>query len=376
MVKIRHVNLANAEEAVKPLRGANDSFTFVIRDDNKHVTAPIASRLINVLSKKPTVKSDFLCAQTGQSLEDVVHQTVANAYENWMRHSLYMLGRHIDASKYKLDDAQSKRLRVHLYDADELADSVVNKALHDPLFVKPGAPEPYLISLDDMIAVPEGRGGEISFSRLFSLCGKDYFDYTARPGHPAIRHQLAKVRNDLKQRFEQTGQATPIVLLEDNIRHARMLNWLENLMDDHGLFDHAYLAGISTCFCSADDAELSKIKHKGTRSVPVSVGVDYVGVNADVQTPRDLMFDGFVVKIDGKKGRLPGIFMDVASRFSVAETRSEAFKEDIRRINREFCLDIREKLGVNMPLLWFVGAKPVSHVTNTHVNTSMLKVMR
>ena len=142
------------------------------------------------------------------------------------------------------------------------------------------------------------------------------------------------------------------------------------------MFDHAYLAGIITCICSADDVELSKIKHKGTRSVPVSVGVDYVGVNADVQTPRDLMFDGFVVKIDGKKGRLPGIFMDVASRFSVAETRSEAFKEDIRRINREFCLDIREKLGVNMPLLWFVGAKPVSHVTHTHVNTPMLKVMR
>ena len=375
MVKIRNVTLANAEEAVMPMRGSENSFTFVIRDDTDFVTTPIKARLLRVLSKKPTLKSEYAMASNDETLDAAIDRIVDRAYQKWMRHALYMLGRHIDADKYDLNPQRRNELSVHLYDADELTNSVIKKA-HSAQFVKADDPAPYLISLDDMIPVSDELGGEISFSRLFSLCGTDYFDYTARPGHPAIHRQLDKVKADLNARFEQSGKSTPIVLLEDNVRHARMLNWLENLMDGHGLFNHAHLAGISTCFCSADDAELSKIVHKGHLAVPVAVGVNYLGVNADVQTPRDLMFDGFVVKIDGQKGRLPGIFMDVASRFSVSEPRSEAFKEDIRCINREFCADIRKNLGVNMPLSWFVGAKPVSHVTNTHVNTSMLKVMR
>lgn len=376
MVKVKNLSLQNAENELQGLQGREDTLTLVIRDDTDHVTSPLKDRLINEIQTKKSCRERFNQLAENASIEmpldQHVNRVVNNAYQIWLRKSLYTLGRHLDADKYDLNQESRSKLFVHLYNADELTGAIIEKADD---FDGLNGNQPYLISLDDMIHVPDGLGGDISFSRLFSLCGRDYFDYTARPGYPELSKQMAIIRQDLQQRYNQTGQRVPIVLLEDNVRHARMLNWLELQMDDAGLFDNAYLAGISTCFCSADNEELLKIQHRG-QSVPVAVGVNYLGVKSDVQTPRDLLFDGFVVEIDGQKGRLPGIFMDVASRFSVTQDRADEFTHDVRQINREFCADIQKNLGVNMPLSWFVGAKPVSHVTNTHTNTSMMKVMK
>lgn len=376
MVKVKNLSLQNAESEVVGLKGREDTLTLVIRDDTEHVTAPLKDNLLRTITQNPTPRERFnqIAQDTGVNLplDRHIDRVVNNSYQIWLRKSLYMLGRHLDTDKYDLNTHSRRNIFVHLYNADELADSIIDKA--DKLPEQNNA-HPYLISLDDMIHVPEGQGGTISFSRLFSICGRDYFDYTARPGYPAIADQMAIVKADLDRRSREIGGPVPIVLLEDNVRHARMLNWLEQKMEAAGLFENAYLSGISTCFCSADDQELAKIVHKG-QSVPVTVGVNYLGVNSDVQTPRDLLFDGFVVEIDGQKGRLPGVFMDVASRFSVKEDNADKFVRDIKRINREFCADIKDNLGVNLPLSWFVGAKPVSHVTNTHSNTSMLKVMK
>ncbi len=376
-MKVRNISLQKAEQAVNALRGSEGRLTLVIRDDTEHVTSHLKERLIHDITIKPSCRERFnaLAAHVDDagSIEQRVNSVVNNAYQIWLRKSFYALGKYVDVNKYDLDDSRRNKLSVHMYNAQDLTDVIVDRAQN--MAGKPHGVQPYLISLDDMIPVPEGLGGEISFSRLFSICGRDYFDYTARPGHPAIAEQMKIVREDLERRYQETGHKQPIVLLEDNVRHARMLNWLENQMDEAHLFDYGYLAGISTCFCSANDDELSKIKHKG-KSVPVTVGVNYHGVNSDVQTPRDLLFDGFVVKIDGEKGRLPGIFMDVASRFSVKEDCADEFTREMRHVNFEFCEDIQKNLGVNIPLSWFVGAKPVSYVTNTHANTSMMKVMK
>jgi hypothetical protein len=377
VVKVRNISLNSAEQAVGALRGSEDSLTLVIRDDTEHVTSPLKERLVQDITSKPSRKERFnmLAASVNDTatVEQRVDNVVNNAYQTWLRNSFYALAKHLDVNKYDLDDSRRNKLFVHMYNAQDLTDAIVDHA--KLMSSKSRDVPPYLISLDDMIHVPDGLGGDISFSRLFSICGRDYFDYTARPGHPAIAEQMKSVREDLKLRYQRTGEKQPIILLEDNVRHARMLNWLENQMDEAHLFDYGYLAGIATCFCSANDAELSKIKHKG-KSVPVSVGVNYHGVNSDVQTPRDLLFDGFVVKIDGQKGRLPGIFMDVASRFSVKRDHADEFTQEMRDVNYAFCEDIQKNLGVNMPLSWFIGAKPVSYVTNTHTNTSMMKVMK
>lgn len=377
MVKVRNISVEQAQDYVEPLKGQDDILTIVIRDDTFHVTAPLKARIKSKLNQNPILRERFnvlaKAHNLGLSMDGRVDQVVDDAYRRWMRKSLYVLGRHINHGEYGLNADGRNRLFVHLYDAQALNEAIIDKA--SALISQEKAVKPYMISLDDMIGISDDQGGEISFSRLFSLCGKDYFDYTARPGYPSIPEQMQKVRDDLYQRYQDTGQRVPIVLMEDNVRHARMLNWLEQKMDEAGLFDYADLSGISTCFCAADQIELDKIQHRG-QSVPVAVGVNYTGANADVQTPRDLMFDGFVVEVDGKMGRLPGIFMDVAARFSVLPERAEAFRADIKTLNRDFCEDIHENLGVNMPLSWFVGAKPVSYVTNTHTNTSMKKIMK
>lgn len=377
MVNVRKISIGDAEQTVNALRGRQDSLTLVVRDDTDHVTAPLKERLLREITYKLPVKEKFnmLAADCGdqRSIDARVDSVASDAYQAWLNQSFSALAQNLDISKYGLDETQRDNIFFHVYDAKELTQTVVEQA--NKMDIGNSTPPPYLISLDDMIHVPEGFGGDISFSRLFSICGRDYFDYTARPGHPKISEQMKIIREDLKERYKATGEKQPIILLEDNIRHARMLNWLENQMEEAHIFDYGHLAGISTCFCSADDAELSEIKHKG-KSVPVSISVNYHGVNSDVQTPRDLLFDGFVVKIDGKKGRLPGIFMDVASRFTVQRENAQDFTNTMRDVNFAFCEDIQKNLGVNMPLSWFIGAKPVSHVTNTHTNTSMMKVMK
>tara|TARA_R110002124_G_scaffold129483_1_gene290927 strand:- start:227233 stop:228363 length:1131 start_codon:yes stop_codon:yes gene_type:complete len=376
MVNIKNITLKQGRLETSRLRHQPNSFTLVIRDDTQHVTRPLKGLITNHINNNQLSKCARFNRQAkagGPSMEEHVSDVVENAYRSWMHKSLKSLGRYLDLDKSGLTSGADNDFYVHLYEPEALVGEILHKT------EKPddglGLDNPYYISLDDMITVPEGRGGDISFSRLFSLCGKDYFDYVARPGHPSIADQMMRVRADLQTRFEQTGEMASIVLLEDNIRHARMLNWLENKMDEAGLFEYATLAGISTCFCSASPSELQDITHKG-ESVPVAIGVNYRGVNSDVQTPRDLMFDGFVVKINGEKGRLPGIFMDVASRFSVQEKFADEFKSDIRRINRSFCFEIKKALGVDVPLSWFISSEPVAHVTKMSPQTPMINIMK
>jgi hypothetical protein len=382
MVKIKDITIEQGRKETAKLRYQPNNFTLVIRDDTQHVMQPLKHFILDhLIESEARICARFNAQSAGgnteNALEAHVSSVVDKAYRLWMNKSLVTLGKHLDFDKAGLSVGADNNLLVHLYEPKALAEEIIRKAEVHAESVDEGLGliNPDFISLDDMIAVPEGRGGEISFSRLFSLCGKDYFDYVARPGHPSISDQLVRVQADLKDRFEHAGEKASIVLLEDNVRHARMLNWLENKMDDAGLFEYATLAGISTCFCSASPSELSEITHKG-QSVPVAIGVNYRGVNSDVQTPRDLMFDGFVVKINGEKGRLPGIFMDVASRFSIEENFAEEFKSDIRRINRSFCFEIKKALGVNVPLSWFISSDPVAHVTNMPLHTPMIKVMK
>jgi hypothetical protein len=382
MVKIQDITIEQGRIETAKLRHQPNNFTLVIRDDTQHVMQPLKQLITDhLINKRMRARGQFNEQASTKNKEPLLEAHVAfvvdKAYRLWMDKSLAALGRHLDLDKAGLAAGADNDLLVHLYDPQALSEEIIRKAevqaetFDDGL----GLTNPYFISLDDMIVVPEGRGGEISFSRLFSLCGKDYFDYVARPGHASITDQMTGVKADLKKRFEETGEKASIVLLEDNVRHARMLNWLENKMDEAGLFEHATLAGISTCFCSASPSELQDITHKG-QSVPVAIGVNYRGVNADVQTPRDLMFDGFVVKIDGEKGRLPGIFMDVASRFSIQENLADEFKDDIKRINRSFCYHIKRELDVTVPLSWFISSDPVAHVTNMSPNTPMINVMK
>ena len=167
----------------------------------------------------------------------------------------------------------------------------------------------------------------------------------------------------------------PIVLLEDNVRHAKMLNWVIERMERHNIFEHGDLAGISTCFCCAANEEREAIKYRG-QTVPVTAVVDFKAAKIDVATPRDLMFDGFVVETPAGVGRLPGIFMDVAKLFKIKPSRADVFEKEVRKANVAFCESMEEKFETPIPLKWTVGAEAISHVTGYSLETSMARVMK
>lgn len=356
----------------------SEGLTFLIRTDARFATDGFRKNLLATIQQNSSAAAFNPRAAgliNGSDVECAIKQSVHEAYEEWGHTVLDSISRHVNYDLYGIDETV-RRLNVNFHNAYVLAEKIADNAdtfLKQQPGYNPNAPVIY-VSLDEMFHQCRSTWGEIAFSRLFSLKGDQQFGYTARPGKPPIEDQVEAFAQQVRDLRDLTGQDVKIIVLEDNVRHAKMLNWVIDLMDKHNVFDHGQLACISTCFCSASQQEREAIVHQG-QSIPLVAAVEFQSKNFEVSTPRDLLFDGYVVEVDGETTRLPGLFMDVEKLFKVCPEKVESFSEEIRGASLRFCERIEAEWGVAVPLSWFSGAKAIASVTGKQLDTRMTDVL-
>lgn len=315
--------------------------------------------------------------QTGRDVTALMHQT----YRTWGHAVVEATADHLDyESKYALSPQTASSTNIHFHSSNSLAAAVLKKAEDHLKAHYSNASRAIYISMDDMIhsdvfrqSAAQGHFGEVGFSRLFSLAGEE-MGYVGRPGRHSISEQIDRIASKVSSKPE--GK-TPIVLLEDNVRRAKTLLWIFDQMEKGGLFERAEIAAIATCFSVATDEEKTKIVHRG-REVPLLVGVNYAGGAVDVITPRDHLFDGFVVKCHDKMGRIPSFMMSpskVAANFKILPSQAKTFTDRIHEANVSFCKTIKEKTGTNLPIGWFGPGDMIARVLNLPPTTPMINVL-
>lgn len=361
-----HFNHITHYDSARPFSG----LTFALRTDANHATAVLKENLRNHFNSAAN-------PDTADKIRHVVHK----AYREWGHSILKALSAALDYDSYNLTQPQNQFLDVHFYNAKSLAESAMDKGaamVQQNRGRKKHAPVFY-VSLDDMIEPKAKYSGEIAFSRLFNYETSLQRDYVSRPGKPPLEEQLRIVRDIARNYHKEHGAKLSIVLLEDNVRHARMLNWVIDRMEEAGIFKHADLGGISTCFCCASEVERNLITWRG-RVVPLTSVVDYGGAAVDVVTPRDLLFDGRVVEYeDGaetKIGRLPEPFMKAGHAFKLRPAKRAAFTERVLEANIKFCASLERKLGVDIPLKWFAVSPAVAATTGYSPDERMIDVLK
>lgn len=344
-----------------------DGLTYALRTDAHHATSLLKKNILQHFNQ--AARTD-----TARYVDQVVHK----AYRSWGQDVLKAISTGLDYSLYGIEDAQNRFLNVHFYNARDLARDAVKKghALIRETMPAHGRKPVFFISLDDMMGQQAKHWGEFAFSRLFDPALSAHSEYRARPGAKPLPEQLAALVDFAKNFRERNGYKLPVILLEDNVRHAKMVNMIIGMMEESGLFQQAELAGISTCFCCADQDEREKIKRADGTIVPVTSVVDYKGAKIDVATPRDLLFDGYVVETPDDTGRLPAIFMDAAKLFKIAPERAASFEAKILKANLKFCEKLEKKFNVDMPLSWFAGASAIAHFGGHNIETPMRDVLR
>lgn len=361
-----HFNHITHYDSARPFSG----LTFALRTDANHATGALKANLLNHFN-----------SAANPAMKDRVRHIVHQAYRKWGHSILKALATDLDYERYGLTQQQNQFLDAHFYNAKALADDAVAKGaalIKQSRGRKKNAPVFY-VSLDDMIDPQTEYSGEIAFSRLFTHDGAKQLGYVARPGKPVLEDQLQAVHDIAKNYHKTHGQKLQIVLLEDNVRHAKMLNWVIDLMNKQGIFKHADLGGISTCFCCAPEEERDAIKFRG-KTVPLTSVVDYGGAVVDVVTPRDLLFDGRVVEYGDETGpltgRLPGPFMDSASLFKINPEREAAFERRVIHANIKFCATLERKFGIDLPVSWFAASPVIAATTGCDPQDRMIDVLR
>jgi hypothetical protein len=315
---------------------ADHSLSFIIRTDANYALGErLRQNVFNHVSNErisPTKPED-------------VRAILDDAYATWGRNAISAVAHAIDLENYGMSNEGSRSINIHLHDAKFLSREVVAHARD--YMEEQGKNNVVFVSLDEMIHGDGDEWVDVGFSRLFSHDGKQQGAFVGRPGKRPLDEQIADLRDRLIENKEKTGERPSFVFLEDNVRHARTINWIINEMDKGGVFEHGDLAAISTCFCCASEEEQAKINHKGN-VIPVLGVVEYKDMKVDVITPRDLLFDGYVVEIEGGLSRLPALFMDVEKLFKVHPEKIDSFKDEVRRACVQFCDDVYSRTGYNM----------------------------
>lgn len=359
---LRHVFNAESKQA----NNAKPALTFAIRTDEQHASGFLIDKIID----------DLPDTERTQQAEDNIRDAVHSRYNAWQEKVVGLIATHIDADKYNLDTNAPENNDIHAtyYSSDELKDKAVRNA--DKLAAAVADAPAVYVSLDDMIDGDQGHWSEIAFSRLFNADGTQHSGYVGRPGKAPLLDQIDSLAEQVRELKDQYGEDVPIVLMEDNVRKAKMLNWVIGLMDKHGVFENAQLAGISTCFACADDAEKAAIQHNG-KPVPVVAVTEFdPKMNMDVITPRDLLLDGYVTPAGAENGRLPAVFMDVSERMKIDPAKQEDFLKAVLKENIAFCRDLEADLGRDLPVGSFIGGKAIEHVKGIDQNRRMADVMQ
>lgn len=359
-----------------------DGITWIIRKDATPATKSVQNKIQEVFigaAKEETGKD---------SLKKAIEGLVNPIYTEWGHSILNVMAECINYKEY---NATEQRIRIHFYRANALAEAAIQKA-NDFLgdLTKQGqspAVPALFISLDDMIdhdvfrqADQANEFNEIGFSRLFNIKGEEE-RFVARPGRKSLKEQISDVHEHLKliQERNQTNDKVPIVLLEDNVRRPKTIQWIINQMEENSIFDHGQIACIATCFCVATTEDRERIKH-GDKQIPIVVSADYKGIGAvDVITTRDLLHDGSVININEQLGRLPLTFMEIqqmAKNLKLDPEKADYFAEKVKGINIKFCDDIKELTGLEVPLDWFTGGQTISKVLSLSPQTPMKEVIQ
>jgi hypothetical protein len=346
----RHTNAVNFCEITHYGPKKADGLTFAIRTDAHFATRHLKSRLLEHF--RPTFHDEMELLAHAMEVKKDVH----GAYRIWGHDVLKAMGDCVNYGTYGLPDDYQGRLNVHFYDCRNLATETLKKA--DMLvrlspYAEIGVP-PVYISLDNMIDAPRTHVAEIGLSRLFCARGQNRKDYVARPGTPPLEEQVAVVHSRIeKLSKEHGGLPVPIVLLEDNVRHASMINMIVSKLEEGGVMERGRLLGIATGFCCATPEERAAITYGGSK-VPLGIAVDYKAALVDVITPRDLLFDGIVVQAGNRITRMPAVVMDLEKRFRIHPDRQEEFRERVVEANSDFCERVERKFGFTLPLSWLV----------------------
>lgn len=348
----------NANEAEPTSRYVN-----VVRTDARFSTRKLRSNL------EAAIKNDDSFDNLQEEvLSDKIKDVVHGAYAKWGEAVINALNDCAVYDNTAPDLYSESKVPFHLYDARTLTKDVLSLAHENPAT---DGVLPTLVSLDDMITGEEANLQEIAFSRLFSLDGKTQYGYVPRPGYESLDKQFEKLKDHIEFRRQNEGiDRVPLVLVEDNVRHAKMLNWLFQKMEDHGVLKHADVKEIASCFSCATQDELDNIKSQG-EIVPVNAVVGHKRAKVDVITPRDLFFDGFVVNIEGEHARLPGIFMDYESRFKIDPDKKAEFHKQVLAANIDFCDRVEDAFGKKLQIGWFAVSKAVCHVSGKKPEDSM-----
>lgn len=342
------------------------ALTFAIRTDERHASKFLIDKATAALAAENENQPDAR----------LIRETVHKRYTQWQEKVVGLIATHIDPDKYSLDMSAPEDNDIHAtyYSSEELKDAAVKNA--DALAATVSTAPPVYVSLDDMIDGDDGHWSEIAFSRLFNTAGTRHSGYVGRPTKAPLIEQIENLAEEVRDLKARYGQDVPIVLMEDNVRKAKMLNWVIGLMDKHGVFDNARLAGISTCFSCADDAEKAAIRHDG-KEVPVVAVTEFdPNENMDVITPRDLLLDGYVVEAGQDICRLPAVFMDVTERMKIDPAKKDNFLKEVVKENIAFCKTLEADLGRAVPVGWFIGGKAIQHVTGVNPDERMADVMQ
>jgi hypothetical protein len=350
--------------------------TIVIRTDARHATASLKRNIVDNLMSDDEFVTHPLPNGTVTALDARVEKALHMAYQEWGHNVLGALADCLDYERYGLQKPEDRMVNVHFYDAHKLSSAVYGRAADLIKKAQPnGDGAAVLVSLDDMIEQSGENFSEIAFSRLFNTNGDQQGEYMARPGSKPLDVQLEDLRKRLMDMKYANGEKPVIVFLEDNVRHAKMLNWVIGKMEQAGIFEYGKMAGIATCFCCANAEEREKIKCQG-ETVPVAPVVDYGDAKVDVATPRDLLFDGFVVQLSDHTARLPAVFMDIEKLFKICPDKKDEFRAQVTEANIGFCERLEQEFGIPIPMSWFSVADAVSKVTGLDPATPMADVLK
>lgn len=363
----------------------SDILTLIVLKDANFALKEFREAAIEVASKS-----------YGPQAIAIVNNITSKAYEVWGSKILQTIGNYIDLKKYGFDEEPQDLIKIDFHSGIKLAKATIEKGHELVSDRKKGSPVLF-VSLDDMINPWAFKQyshkhkdiyfGEIGFSRLFAETGENISSrstkhgFIGRPGKKPLDEQLLLLLDQINGLYQSYGSknSIPMVLLEDNVRHAKTLNWIIEKMDGAGIFKHSHLAGIATCLCSADEKERNAIKYNGN-TIPVSVGMNYTGGKVDVVTPRDFLFAGGAVRIDNEEfGRLPYIFMSnpkyLADNLKIEKKQVEKLLTETSLINEEFCQTIKRELGIAPKLSWFVGGKAIANVMGVSLETDMSELI-
>ncbi len=355
----------------------SDRVTFVVRKDALFATNQTRLAYLENAPDMKKVRSRIVNPDALQ-----MGEAIRKAYQKWGDAVIAAIIDNYDYSKFGFTHRAAGQAFVHFHNTPVLTKAVIQRAAAEIGERR----APLYLSLDDLISKDlfresgaKGNFGEFGFSRLFSLEGEQK-DYVARPGKPSFDQQVASISRVAN--FTNTlgwTRKTPLILLEDNVRRAKMVLWAMERLQENGLYKWAEPCAIATCFAVASEEERAKIVYND-KTLPMVVGYDYKGGPVDVLTTRDHLFDGLVVDLgQGRTGRLPSFMLPdekIPALFSIHPKKGMQFKERVLLASIDFCVEIQKAFGSLPSLACFTTGRTMAEVEKVELSRPMTQILQ